>query len=50
MSHVMRYTLLIVAGLLSLFSYETYVRSSRLEATRHSDSEKLHRPMHFQLL
>ena len=47
MNHVMRYSLLLVAGFIPLFSEDTYATNAELEAMRHSHIEKLHQPMYF---
>jgi len=47
MNHVMRYSLLMVASLLSLFSEDTYATNAELESMRYSHLEKFHQPTYF---
>ncbi|MEI6294439.1 MAG: hypothetical protein WCO95_00115 [Actinomycetes bacterium] len=42
MTHLLRYSLLMVAGLFSLFSGDTYATNAELDAMRHSHVERFH--------
>lgn len=42
MNHIVRYTLLMAAGLFSLFSGDTYATNAEIDALRHSHVERFH--------